>query len=120
MINLVFFGPPGSGKGTQAEIISHAMKLKHISTGDIFRARSEKAPIGSGFVTNWDAKIAGEGADATPEGTGYSEEQGRDIFHRNLLCGNPYEYRGVYAWLVGRITARSSTTIKRIFGLILS
>ena len=37
MINLVFFGPPGSGKGTQAEIISHEMELKHISTGDIFR-----------------------------------------------------------------------------------
>ena len=72
------------------------------STGDIFRARLEG---------NWSAKIAGEGANATPEGTGYTEEQGRDVFHRNMLCGNPYEYRGVYAWLAGRLTARSSDNI---------
>ncbi len=37
MINLVFFGPPGSGKGTQAEYIAKSLGLNHISTGDIFR-----------------------------------------------------------------------------------
>ena len=37
MINLILFGPPGSGKGTQAEFIVHQKKLKHISTGDVFR-----------------------------------------------------------------------------------
>ncbi len=34
---IIFLGPPGSGKGTQAEIISKKLKLKHISTGEIFR-----------------------------------------------------------------------------------
>ena len=37
MINLVLFGPPGAGKGTQAEILKDKYNLKHISTGDVFR-----------------------------------------------------------------------------------
>jgi adenylate kinase len=36
-VNLVFLGPPGAGKGTQAKIISEKLKIPHISTGDIFR-----------------------------------------------------------------------------------
>lgn len=35
--NLVFFGPPGAGKGTIAQILSRDTGLVHISTGDIFR-----------------------------------------------------------------------------------
>ncbi|HEX7974771.1 MAG TPA: adenylate kinase [Anaerolineales bacterium] len=34
---IVLLGPPGAGKGTQAEIISEKLKLPHISSGDIFR-----------------------------------------------------------------------------------
>lgn len=37
MINLVLFGPPGSGKGTQAKKLVEAYDLLHISTGDLFR-----------------------------------------------------------------------------------
>lgn len=37
MINLVLFGPPGAGKGTQASILKDKYNLVHISTGDIFR-----------------------------------------------------------------------------------
>jgi adenylate kinase len=37
MINLVLFGKPGAGKGTQAEFLKSEYNLKHISTGDIFR-----------------------------------------------------------------------------------
>ncbi len=38
MINLILFGPPGSGKGTQAEKIAEAYDFMHISTGDLFRS----------------------------------------------------------------------------------
>ena len=34
---LIFFGPPGAGKGTQASIISNNFKIPHLSTGDILR-----------------------------------------------------------------------------------
>ena len=37
MINLILFGKPGSGKGTQAEFIKKKYDLIHISTGDVFR-----------------------------------------------------------------------------------
>ncbi len=37
MINLVLFGKPGAGKGTQAEFLKDKYNLKHISTGDLFR-----------------------------------------------------------------------------------
>lgn len=35
---MIIFGPPGSGKGTQAILIAENFKLIHISTGDLFRA----------------------------------------------------------------------------------
>lgn len=38
MLNLILFGPPGAGKGTQSEQLIDAYNLKHISTGDLLRA----------------------------------------------------------------------------------
>lgn len=38
MLNLVLFGPPGAGKGTQSEKLIKKYQLVHISTGDIFRS----------------------------------------------------------------------------------
>ncbi len=38
MLNIVLFGPPGAGKGTQSENLITKYGLKHLSTGDIFRA----------------------------------------------------------------------------------
>ena len=46
-MNLVFLGPPGAGKGTQAAVVSQALKIPHISTGDMFRkAMREGTPTG--------------------------------------------------------------------------
>lgn len=38
MLNLIFFGKPGAGKGTQAELVKKKYGLIHISTGDLFRS----------------------------------------------------------------------------------
>jgi adenylate kinase len=46
-MQLIFVGPPGAGKGTQALIIAEFFHIPHISTGDILRAAvSEKTPLG--------------------------------------------------------------------------
>lgn len=39
MTKIIFFGPPGAGKGTQAKIISNKLDLQHLSTGDILRSK---------------------------------------------------------------------------------
>lgn len=47
MLNIVLFGPPGAGKGTQSEKIIAKYKLVHISTGDLFRKHlSEGTELG--------------------------------------------------------------------------
>lgn len=46
-MNLLFMGPPGAGKGTQAERIVAGFQIPHISTGDAFRlAMSQGTPLG--------------------------------------------------------------------------
>ena len=47
MLNIIIFGKPGSGKGTQATIIKDKYSLQHISTGDVFRKNmSNKTDLG--------------------------------------------------------------------------
>jgi adenylate kinase len=47
MINLILFGPPGAGKGTQSAKIIQKYSLTHISTGDLFRKHlKEGTPLG--------------------------------------------------------------------------
>ena len=36
-MKIVFFGPPGSGKGTQAKLLAKELNILHLSTGDILR-----------------------------------------------------------------------------------
>jgi len=43
MKNLVLFGPPGAGKGTQADVLKEKYNLVHISTGDVFRYNIKNA-----------------------------------------------------------------------------
>ncbi len=47
MFNIVLFGPPGSGKGTQSERLVLKYNLKHLSTGDILRSEiAGQTPLG--------------------------------------------------------------------------
>ena len=47
MFNLILFGPPGSGKGTQSEKLIEKYHFKHLSTGDLLRSEiAQKTPLG--------------------------------------------------------------------------
>ena len=47
-IRLVLFGPPGAGKGTQAQLLKDCLGLVHISTGDLFRFHLQQGtPLGT-------------------------------------------------------------------------
>jgi adenylate kinase len=54
MLNLILFGPPGSGKGTQSQLLIDKYGLIHISTGDLLRREiKEGTPLGKeaeGFI----------------------------------------------------------------------
>ena len=62
MLNLVLFGPPGAGKGTQAERLSKHYNLVHLSTGDILRA--EKA---AGSKLGMEAKAYADRGELVPD-----------------------------------------------------
>ncbi|MGD9934065.1 MAG: adenylate kinase family protein, partial [Dehalococcoidia bacterium] len=55
---IVLLGPPGAGKGTQAQRIADATKLLHISTGDMFREnvknQTELGKLAKTFMDNGD------------------------------------------------------------------
>ncbi|PPK85704.1 adenylate kinase [Neolewinella xylanilytica] len=56
MYNLILFGPPGSGKGTQASLLVDKYDFLHISTGDMFREElSRNTPLGQEARSYMDA-----------------------------------------------------------------
>src|ERR1044071_3993917 len=55
---IVVFGSPGSGKGTQAKLLSSCLKIPHISTGDMLRERTSSGAgnsIGTAVVATMHA-----------------------------------------------------------------
>jgi adenylate kinase len=58
MINIVLFGKPGAGKGTQADFLKHKYNLVHLSTGDIFRFNmkndTELGKLAKSYINNGD------------------------------------------------------------------
>jgi len=55
-INVLFFGPPGAGKGTQADLVAPQLQVAHVSTGDLFRQNMrEGTPLGLQIKPIYDA-----------------------------------------------------------------
>jgi len=82
MLNVIIFGPPGSGKGTQSELIIAKYGLFHISTGDILREeikkQSELGIIAEKYIKTGQLipddliiKILGEVLDANSQAKGF-------------------------------------------------
>lgn len=46
MLNLIIFGPPGAGKGTQAILLAKKYKLTHLSSGDLLRQELKNGELG--------------------------------------------------------------------------
>src|ERR1700754_484201 len=89
-INLVLLGPPGAGKGTQAERLCDDLALCHLATGDLLRRhRAEGTELGREAAAHMDAgRLVPDGLvvdmllDALPDGV----RKGREGF---LLDGFP-------------------------------
>ena len=62
MLNLILFGPPGCGKGTQAAKLIEKYNLLHISTGDLFRSE-----IGNGTALGLEAKSYMDKGELVPD-----------------------------------------------------
>jgi len=76
----IIFGPPGSGKGTQAARIEDAFRLKHLSTGDILRAEVARGtPVGKEV-----GRIMAAG-DLLARGTPVGKEVGRIMAAGDLV-----------------------------------
>ncbi len=62
MLNLVLFGPPGAGKGTQSNLLIDKYNLVHLSTGDILRGE-----ITAGTALGFEAKTLMDKGDLVPD-----------------------------------------------------
>jgi len=82
MINLVLFGKPGAGKGTQAEFLKEKYNLKHISTGDLFRYNmkndTELGQLAKSYIEKGDLvpdevtiKMLEDAVDKNPDASGF-------------------------------------------------
>jgi len=61
-MRVVFMGPPGAGKGTQADLLSTSLGVPHISTGDLFRAN-----VGGGTALGVEAKRYMDAGEYVPD-----------------------------------------------------
>ena len=82
MINLVLFGKPGAGKGTQAEFLKEKYNLEHISTGDLFRYNmkndTDLGKLAKSYINNGDLvpdevtiKMLEDAVDKNPDASGF-------------------------------------------------
>lgn len=108
-MNLLLFGPPGAGKGTQSAKLIEKLGMKQISTGDLFRsAIANKTKLGL------EAKGCIDKGELVPDElvTGMVEESLRDFFSKNdsglILDGFPrtLEQAKALSVIVGRLNKK--------------
>jgi adenylate kinase len=87
-VYIVLLGPPGAGKGTQAEIISEKMGLIHVSSGDLFRENikkeSELGKLAQGYINRGELV-----PDDVTIGMVKARLEKKDNIHGALLDGFP-------------------------------
>lgn len=76
MFNIILFGPPGSGKGTQSELLIKNFGLTHISTGDLLRSE-----ISEGTALGVEAKKYIDQGQLVPDAVVIGMIE--DVFHKN-------------------------------------
>jgi len=117
MLNLILFGPPGAGKGTQSELLMSRYNLKYISTGELLRHE-----IKTGTPIGMEArKIIESGGLVDDEliikiiGNALSSDSGYDGF---LFDGFPRTY--VQAYILDGLFTNFRTSLNKIFILDIS
>ncbi len=95
-MNVIFFGPPGAGKGTQAAIIKETYGIAHLSTGDMLRAA-----VAAGTEVGRQAKAVMEAGKLVPDDLIISVVADRieepDCVHGFILDGFPRTLRQAQA-----------------------
>lgn len=125
MLNLILFGPPGSGKGTQAAKLVEKYNLVHISTGDLFR-REKKSNSSiwqevQGYIDKGELapdsitfRLLKAEMDKTPEAVGYI----LDGFPRNVNQAESLDVffaeEGTEVSLLVELIVEDEEVIKRI------
>jgi adenylate kinase len=112
MLNLILFGPPGAGKGTQSEMLLSRYNLNYISTGEVLRKEIKaESPLGN------KAKAIIEAGGLVDDeiivqiiGNALEEGQRSDGF---LFDGFPRTY--VQAYILDGLFTRLQTSLTRIF-----
>jgi adenylate kinase len=117
MLNLILFGPPGAGKGTQSEMLMSRYNLKYISTGELLRQELKaQSPIGLEAK-----KIIESGGLVDDEiivqiiGNAIRSDNGHDGF---LFDGFPRTY--VQAYILDGLFTSLGTSLSKIFILDIS
>ena len=91
-MRLIMMGPPGAGKGTQADIVCEGMSIPHISTGDIFRTN-----VTQGTALGIEAKRYMDAGEYVPDGVTNAMVRDRlaqaDCSTGFLLDGYPRGFR---------------------------
>ena len=110
-VRLVLFGPPGAGKGTQAQLLKQRLSVCHISSGDLFRHHvRHRTPLGlqaSEYMNKGDVAMEINDVEGALEAYGTAEE----LYPDNIEI----QYWHAIALANAKMVDRSLPKFKKIF-----